>query len=599
MQKVKAAARSGGVDTAYNKNPRPCETPSLQHNITTMAEEVCMAPDGDPMVTFGFMANWTSLLKLLAAASTPLILMLVIPMIVKRIGRSFGSYLKRKSAGRKAQILELVEAAEKEFQKEGGERRDSDEWESVEAYAVGTAKNGEKADKEWDGVVGFFHPFCNAGGGGERVLWAAIRATQKRWPNAKCIVYTGDHDVGKHDILARVQTRFNIQLHPPTIHFLYLTTRSWVLASSWPRFTLLGQSIGSLVLAWDAFSLLTPDIFVDTMGYAFALGFTKLLFPDIPTGAYVHYPTISTDMLESLDPDSENGDQGVNAGAGTGVRGLAKKAYWNLFAFFYTQVGVSIDIVMTNSNWTLDHIQALWGQDRRENEKIRAISVYPPVAVEELEKEVEVSEASEAKREPILLYIAQFRPEKNHQLILTAFAEFMATKTPATKGTKLVLIGSVRDDGDSKRVYELRLLANELQIRDNVEFHLDASWPEILDWLRRASVGVNGMWNEHFGIGVVEYQAAGLISVVHDSGGPKRDIVVTVDRLPTGFRGITATQFAEGFEKALSLSVPDKLAMRHRARYSAKRFTEEQFSKGWISGMEILVRLRQKQAKSP
>jgi len=45
----------------------------------------------------------------------------------------------------------------------------------------------------------------NAGGGGERVLWAAIRATQKRWPKAKCIVYTGDHDVDKAAILARVQ----------------------------------------------------------------------------------------------------------------------------------------------------------------------------------------------------------------------------------------------------------------------------------------------------------------------------------------------------------------------------------------------------------
>jgi alpha-1,2-mannosyltransferase len=51
--------------------------------------------------------------------------------------------------------------------------------------------------------------FSNAGGGGERVLWAAIRATQKRWPNAKCVVYTGDHDVGKGDILARVKVRFN------------------------------------------------------------------------------------------------------------------------------------------------------------------------------------------------------------------------------------------------------------------------------------------------------------------------------------------------------------------------------------------------------
>lgn len=30
-------------------------------------------------------------------------------------------------------------------------------------------------------TVGFFHPYCNAGGGGERVLWTAIRAIQKRF----------------------------------------------------------------------------------------------------------------------------------------------------------------------------------------------------------------------------------------------------------------------------------------------------------------------------------------------------------------------------------------------------------------------------------
>lgn len=50
----------------------------------------------------------------------------------------------------------------------------------------------------------------NAGGGGERVLWAAIRATQDRWPKAKCVVYTGDHDVTKDDILHRVEVRRTI-----------------------------------------------------------------------------------------------------------------------------------------------------------------------------------------------------------------------------------------------------------------------------------------------------------------------------------------------------------------------------------------------------
>lgn len=346
----------------------------------------------------------------------------------------------------------------------------------------------------------------------------------------------GKSDQPFRDMAANPEkTRFNIRLYAPNITFLYLSKREWVLASSWPRFTLLGQSLGSMILAWDAFSLCVPDIFVDTMGYAFALGLCRFLFPKVPTGAYVHYPTISTDMLESLDPSSAVGAQGVNAGKGVGAQGSAKKIYWKLFAKVYSMVGSSIDVVMTNSSWTQGHVTSLWGPHRGEKNKTDPIVVvYPPVAVQELEQKIEVSEGSEMNRRQDIIYIAQFRPEKNHQLIIQAFAEFLKSDSKASKTARLVLVGSVRDDGDSKRVYQLRILVNELGIKDRVEFHLDASWPEILDWLSKASVGVNGMWNEHFGIGVVEYQAAGLISVVHDSGGPKLDIVVPVDGEPTG-----------------------------------------------------------------
>ena len=126
----------------------------------------------------------------------------------------------------------------------------------------------------------------------------------------------------------------------------------------------------------------------------------------------------------------------------------------------------------------------------------------------------------------------------DHTLILESFADAI-TKDNAfpsfpNSSPRLVLVGSVRDSDDATRVYNLRLLAHELKIKEKVEFVCDASWPQILDWLQRASVGVNGMWNEHFGIGVVEYQAAGLISVVNDSGGPKLDIVVEIDGKPTG-----------------------------------------------------------------
>lgn len=29
-------------------------------------------------------------------------------------------------------------------------------------------------------TIGFFHPFCNSGGGGERVLWSAVKALQEK-----------------------------------------------------------------------------------------------------------------------------------------------------------------------------------------------------------------------------------------------------------------------------------------------------------------------------------------------------------------------------------------------------------------------------------
>jgi alpha-1,2-mannosyltransferase len=65
---------------------------------------------------------------------------------------------------------------------------------------------------------------------------------------------------------------------------------------------------------------------------------------------------------------------------------------------------------------------------------------------------------------------------------------------------------------------------------------------------------------------------------------------MTVLTASLGFHATTPTEFANGFEKALSLE--DALGMRRRARLSAKRFTEEEFSKGWIRQMGKLVDLQ-------
>jgi alpha-1,2-mannosyltransferase len=56
-----------------------------------------------------------------------------------------------------------------------------------------------------------------------------------------------------------------------------------------------------------------------------------------------------------------------------------------------------------------------------------------------------------------------------------------------------------------------------------------------------------------------------------------------------GFHGSTAAEFAAGYEAALSLA--DPLAMRLRARKSAKRFSEEVFAERWLAQMDRLVAL--------
>ena len=467
----------------------------------------------------------------------------VLPAAFRLLGRLIGNNIRSKTQQRRELLLSRAgqdEAKEKQQIQPQPPALEEEEWERVSPGtstppAQAFPKAVGEVDESFEGIIGIFHPFCNAGGGGERVLFAAIHATQQKYPKALCVVYTGDHDASKEQILSNATNRFNIRLQASRVTFLYLSTREWVLASTWPHFTLLGQSLGSLALGWEGANLLVPDVIIDTMGYAFILALWAWLFPSVPRGAYVHYPTISTDMLSSLGDDNSSG-RGVNAGLGKGWRGKAKKAYWILFARLYGWVGGMVDVVMTNSSWTQAHISSLWGRSRDKRGQRHAITVvYPPCAVKELEEKIPIDSISESQRSKSLLYIAQFRPEKQHGLIIDAFADFLKqciAKQPKTPPPKLILVGSVRDDHDEKRVYALRLQANP--IKEHVEFFINAKWDKVLGLLKSCSIGVNGMWNEHFGIGVVEYQAAGLISVVHDSGGPKEDIVVEIDGQPTG-----------------------------------------------------------------
>lgn len=86
---------------------------------------------------------------------------------------------------------------------------------------------------------------------------------------------------------------------------------------------------------------------------------------------------------------------------------------------------------------------------------------------------------------------------------------------------RLILIGSCRNFEDEVRMKDMQDLSKHFALDENVEFKLNIPYSELLSELQRASIGLHTMWNEHFGISIVECMAAGLIVVAHASGGPR------------------------------------------------------------------------------
>ncbi|KAM4864610.1 GDP-Man:Man(3)GlcNAc(2)-PP-Dol alpha-1,2-mannosyltransferase isoform X1 [Urocitellus parryii] len=441
--------------------------------------------------------------------------------------------------------------------------------------SVSASKNGKNPI-----VIAFFHPYCNAGGGGERVLWCALRTLQKKYPKAVYVVYTGDVNVSGQQILEGAFRRFNIRLTCP-VQFVFLKKRYLVEDSQYPHFTLLGQSLGSIFLGWEALMQCVPDVYIDSMGYAFTLPLFKYI-GGCRVGSYVHYPTISTDMLSVV----KNQNVGFNNATFITKNPFLSKVkliYYYLFAFIYGLVGSCSDVVMVNSSWTLNHILSLWKVGNCTN------IVYPPCNVQTF---LDIP-LHEKKMTPghMLVSIGQFRPEKNHPLQIKAFAKLLDKKLAESPSSlKLVLIGGCRNKDDELRVNQLRRLSEDLGVQEHVEFKINIPFDELKNYLSGATIGLHTMWNEHFGIGVVECMAAGTIILAHNSGGPKLDIVVPHEGDITGFLAESEEGYAETMAHILSLSAERRLQIRKNARESIRRFSDQEFEVTFLSSVEKLFK---------
>lgn len=423
--------------------------------------------------------------------------------------------------------------------------------------------------------VGFFHPYSMAGGGGERVLWCAIKALQNRYPHVDCVVYSGDTPSSHQELQTHVADRFNLSL-PRPVRFVPLTYRSLLEARLYPRFTLMLQAFGSLLVAAEAICRYRPDIFLDTMGYSFAYPLVKVMSGgNCKVACYIHYPIISTDMLNVVEERSEAHN---NAGfiARSGLLSCIKSHYYQYFSRLYGWVGRKADLIMVNSSWTSGHISTIWGVEDR------AKLIFPPCDITKFASLDLLTYGEKLIKK--IVSIGQFRPEKNHALQLRSFKRLLELLSERggdidAVEVQLVIVGGVRGADDQQRVSELQDLAVQLGIDKQVEWCVNMPFSALTDLLQESCVGLHTMWNEHFGISVVELQAAGLVTVAHNSGGPKMDIVVPLDDCPTGLLASDEDTYSASLYEALTMSDPTRRSMQEAARRSAHRFTDENFER--------------------
>lgn len=431
-------------------------------------------------------------------------------------------------------------------------------------------------------TLAFFHPHTLGGGGGERVLWVAVRAVQAACPALDVVIFTGD-SAPASELASRAEALFGVPLLRP-VAAVRLRLRPLVEPSAYPVLTLLGQAAGSVLLGAEALFKLTPEVFVDTSGYAFTYPLAAAL--GCRVAAYTHYPWVSADMRAAVSSRSQKFNNGRVVSRSAALT-RAKLAYYSFLGAAYGAAGRCAAVSMANSSWTGAHVEQVWGKE--------PIVVFPPCDTSALAS----LPLARPLRPRTVVSVAQFRPEKDHAMQIDAWAMLLSRARAAAfahpfeplKGALLVLVGGVRNAADEARVASLRTRAESSGVGGSVIFRIGVSVSEMHSLLGSAHVALHTMKDEHFGIAVVEAMAAGAVPVAHDSAGPRADIVVAEEpgAPRPGFLASSVEGFADAMQEALCMPEERRLALAARARTAAAAFSEEVFAADLLAALAPIL----------
>jgi len=265
---------------------------------------------------------------------------------------------------------------------------------------------------------------------------------------------------------------------------------------------------------------------------------------------YMHYPTF---ILLKENP--------VNVK-------YSKSIFWRAYFTPYEKLQNNLtdkikhSIVITNSEYSREAIKRYLG--------VNAIVIHPPIDIERFLK------ASENKvREKRVILCGRYTPEKNFE-----FALIVARELPHVEFT---IIGATSGKVSSTYYTKLCRLRDKLNVR-NVKLLRDVPLAEQINLYAKSRVFMHTMVGEHFGIAVVEGMAAGLVPVVHRSGGPWLDI------LNRGRYGLGYSNLSEAVE-AVEKAIREYNYYSTRAVERARMYSKSRFTKAFTMVVEKVVNI--------
>jgi glycosyltransferase involved in cell wall biosynthesis len=188
-----------------------------------------------------------------------------------------------------------------------------------------------------------------------------------------------------------------------------------------------------------------------------------------------------------------------------------RRGFWKFYKIPYeTAIDVFVKLfnslefkplALTNSRFSKQWIEKYLN--------VKPLVVYPPVAVETY-----LPLSKNQDRENIVLTISRLEEGKG--------LDFIPHVAARTRNAKFVIIGSLASE---RYFLRLRQTIKNLGVEDRIQIIPNASQKVKESLLSRAKIYLHPRKYEYFGIAVIEAMAAGLIPLVHKSGGPWIDIL--------------------------------------------------------------------------